>query len=129
MEPRELLLELIRNSYSVFKAHQPGDPERKEAREDILRSVELINELDKASTDSWVRQEQLRIDEDKNKATAILKEKEIEVDREGNWIDMVKNGIHSLSLGWIIGKILKYEETGVITSKAFQLATGLFRLK
>lgn len=129
MEPRDLLMELIKNSYSVFKAHQPGDPIRREAREDILKSVELINELDRSSTDSWVKQEQLRIEEDKNKAQAVLKEEEIKVDREGNWIDAVKGGFHAISLGWIIGKILKYEETGVVTSKAFQLATGLFKLK
>lgn len=124
-EAKKLLNEVIANDLEDLKVLEIGSEERDKLAEEIKDFYRLQIEEYKAEVDDWDKAEQRRISEEKNASDERIKLEQTKAEVKRSVIDCGKGiaiGIGSAILSnRLMTKLLKFEENGTVTSKAFRL--------
>lgn len=122
---KELLNELIANDLEDLKTLEIGSEEREAVVEEIRKFYSLTIDEYKAEVEAWDKDEQRRISEEKNAADERVKLEQTKADIKRSALECGKGviiGVGSAILSnRLMTKLLKFEETGTVTSKAFRL--------
>ncbi len=124
-ETRKLLGELIANDLEDLKVLEIGSEERDKLANEIKDFYRLQIDEYKAEVEDWDKAELRRIAEEKNASDERIKLEQTKADIKRSAIDCGKGiviGVGSALLSnRLMTKLLKFEENGTVTSKAFRL--------
>ena len=124
-ENKRLLTEAIANDLEDLKGFAVGTEEREKLVNEIKELYRLQIDEYKVEVDAWDKDELRRITEDKNASEEKMRLEQNKTDVKRSIIESGKAivvGVGSAVLSnRMMTKLLKFEETGTITSKAFRL--------
>ena len=124
-ETKKLLNEVIANDLEDLKTLAIASEEREKLAEEIKGLYKLQIDEYRAEVEDWDKTETRRISEEKNASDAQARANQTDAELKRSAIDAAKAiviGIGSAVLSnRMMAKLLKFEETGTVTSKAFRL--------
>lgn len=119
---KELLVERIREVLNEINKYEAGSKEREKLVEELNTLYKLTIDEFKVQTEDWNRTEQKEIEKMKIESEEKIRIAQIEADEKKSIVDCLKvvSGglISGIMANRLITKIIKFEETGVITTKA-----------
>ena len=117
-ESRRNLDRVIKRMEEELENLTPGTDEYHHVIEDLEIMYKARTEDDRQNAEAWEKQERLRIEEAKSKSDKKFKVSEV-------LISLLHLGVGAASFFGV----MKFEETGIIRSKAFNLVTRFMERK
>lgn len=119
-ELRNKLEETIEKCFDELETSEAGSEKRSNQVEDIRKLYQLKLEEDKQTSDMMNKAADRGAESERLEQENALKKEEIRVLREKGWIEGGKVILVLLGNAVAMRKIMKFEETGTIATKAFQ---------
>lgn len=119
-ELRNKLEETIEKCFNELESSEAGSEKRSNQVEDIRKLYQLKLEEDKQTSDMMNKAADRGAESERLEQENALKKEEIRVLREKGWIEGGKVILVLLGNAVAMRKIMKFEETGTIATKAFQ---------
>lgn len=119
-ELRNKLEETIEKCFDELETSEAGSEKRSNQVEDIRKLYQLKLEEDKQTSDMMNKAADRGAESERLEQENALKKEEIRVLREKGWIEGGKVVLVLLGNAVAMRKIMKFEETGTIATKAFQ---------
>lgn len=123
-ELRNKLEETIEKCFDELETSEAGSEKRSNQVEDIRKLYQLKLEEDKQTSDMMNKAADRGAESERLEQENALKKEEIRVLREKGWIEggkvILNSGLILLGNAVAMRKIMKFEETGTIATKAFQ---------
>lgn len=119
-ELRNKLEETIEKCFDELETSEAGSEKRSNQVEDIRKLYQLKLEEDKQTSDMMNKAADRGAESERLEQENALKKEEIHVLREKGWIEGGKVVLVLLGNAVAMRKIMKFEETGTIATKAFQ---------
>ena len=117
---RTKLEETIVSCFDELDSSESGTEKRSKQIEDLQKLYRLKLEEDKQASESLNKAADRGAESERLEQENALKKEEMHVLREKGWIELGKVAAGLLGNGIFIRRIMKFEETGTIASKAFQ---------
>ncbi len=122
-ELRNKLEETIEKCFDELETSESGSEKRSNQIEDIRKLYQLKLEEDKQTSDMMNKAADRGAESERLEQENALKKEEVRVLREKGWIEGGKVILVLLGNAVAMRRIMKFEETGTIATKAFQFLT------
>lgn len=124
-ENKKLLNETIGNDLEDLKGFEVGSDEREALVNEIKELYRIQIEEYKAEVEAWDKDELRRIAEEKKESEEKIRLEQTKTELKRSGIDAAKAIVIGIGSGILSNRmmkaLLKFEETGTVTSKAFRL--------
>lgn len=125
METKKLLNEVMERDLEDLKELEIGSKEREALVSEIKDFYKLQIEEYRSEVDAWDKDELRRISEEKNAAEERIAEAKTKTEFKKSAVDAGKAIVIGVGSAFLSNRmmkaLLKFEETGTVTSKAFRL--------